>query len=145
MLHTFKNPFLENKSYFFSYKLNVEAMNNAAKQLFNYTDFTSFSKLHSQTKTNNCTIIQAKWEVSNSRLLFVIEADRFLRNMVRAIVGTMLNVGTEKITVAQFCDVINLKNRSKAGYSVPAHALYLQNIKYPGNIQANFIQTMPDI
>lgn len=120
-------------------------MNNAAKQLFNYTDFTSFSKLHSQTKTNNCTIIQAKWEVSNSRLLFVIEADRFLRNMVRAIVGTMLNVGTEKITVAQFCDVINLKNRSKAGYSVPAHALYLQNIKYPGNIQANFIQTMPDI
>ena len=111
--------------------LNFEKMNEAAQLLKNYRDFTSFSKLHTDVKTNNCVVTHAEWtQKSDSEWTFTIEADRFLRNMVRAIVGTLFEVGSGKITIADFIGVIEAKDRNKAGSSVPAHGLYLVAVKY---------------
>ena len=143
-----KYPFNNDFSYFLYGKLNIELMNEAANLLLETTDFTSFSKLHSDTKTNNCKVTQAEWtEVksnintsahqhisTSTSLIFTITADRFLRNMVRAIVGTLLDVGREKISLKEFQNIIENKNRSDAGYSVPAHALFLTHIEYPEEI-----------
>ena len=130
-LVTEKDVFCTETAYFHPGTLDFDAMNQAAAQLFNYIDFTSFSKLHTDVKTNNCTIYEARWEqVSPSHWVFHISADRFLRNMVRAIVGTLLMVGTKKITVDGFCKIIESKDRCKAGTSAPAHGLYLTNVIY---------------
>ena len=134
LIHANKNPFLINKSWYFHRKLDVDLMNEASKLLLNYTDFTSFSKLHTQTKTNNCSVKMAVWKKVNNALVFSIEADRFLRNMVRAIVGTLVAVGEKKISIEEFVEIIESKNRSKAGTSVPAHGLYLVSVKYPKTI-----------
>ena len=129
-----KNPFEEDSAYLIYKSLNLEAMNQAAKRLFEFQDFTSFSKSDTQTKTNICKIMQAYWEEREGLLVFTIQADRFLRNMVRAIVGTLLEVGLGKMTEDEFVKVIESKDRSKAGRSVPAHALYLLEISYPKEI-----------
>lgn len=129
-----KDPFSVEYAYFFPWKLNVEMMNEACEKLYEYTDFTSFSKLHTDVKTNNCRITEAKWILENDKLVFTITADRFLRNMVRAIVGTMLEVGQEKVSVSGFCEILEKKNRCLAGVSVPAHGLYLTDVRYPHNI-----------
>lgn len=113
------------------YSLDVEAMNRAAARLYEFTDFTSFSKLHTDVATNNCRIDFAGWKREQGKLVFTITADRFLRNMVRAIVGTLVDVGRGKITEAQFCDIIEKQNRCAAGVSVPGNALFLWNITYP--------------
>ena len=113
------------------YKLDVEAMNRAAKRLFDYTDFTSFSKLHTDVKTNNCRIDHACWQMEGDKLVFTVTADRFLRNMVRAIVGTLVEVGRGKITEQLFCEIIEKKDRCSAGTSVPGNALFLWDITYP--------------
>lgn len=114
---------------------DVEKMNEAARLLFNYTDFTSFSKLHTDVKTNNCRIMHAEWtQVSEDEWVFTIQADRFLRNMVRAIVGTLLDVGRGKLSLADFCRVIEQKDRCKAGSSVPGNALFLVDITYPDTL-----------
>lgn len=126
-----KNPFKEKTSYYFNGNLNVEEMNKACRFLFDYTDFTSFSKLHTQTATNNCTIKYAKFEKVNNELVFTISADRFLRNMVRAIVGTLLEVGKGKLCAEDMATIIEQKDRGKAGFSVPAHALFLEKVTYP--------------
>ena len=98
-------------------------MNEAAKVLFEYTDFTSFSKLHTDVKTNNCRIMHARWEqIEEDEWVFTIQADRFLRNMVRAVVGTLVEVGRGKLTVEGFRKVREEKNRCSAGTSVPVHA-----------------------
>ncbi|MDD4968528.1 MAG: tRNA pseudouridine(38-40) synthase TruA [Paludibacter sp.] len=115
-------------------KLNMDAMNIAAESLKEYRDFTSFSKLHTDVKTNNCSIKHAEWTLREDEWVFTIEADRFLRNMVRAIVGTLFEVGRGKLTMEEFRNVIELKNRCKAGTSVPAQGLYLVDIKYPDSI-----------
>ncbi len=112
-------------------KLNLERMNEAAQTLFDYNDFTSFSKLGSDVKTNNCTIYKALWEEKGDQLVFTIRADRFLRNMVRAIVGTLLEVGLGKKSIDDFKAVIEKKNRSSAGASVAAKGLFLVEIGYP--------------
>ena len=109
-------------------------MNKAANCLFDFIDFTSFSKLHTQTKTNNCKIKKAVWEQRGETLVFIIQADRFLRNMVRAIVGTLIDVGLNKISIDDFKIIIKSRDRAQAGTSVPAHALYLKKICYPENI-----------
>lgn len=129
-----KDPFLENSSWFLYGNLNVDSMNRSSEMLMKYTDFTSFSKLHSGSKTNLCTIYSALWEETNKQLVFTIKADRFLRNMVRSIVGTMLEIGFGKINEDQFEEVIKAKNRSKAGVSAPAKGLFLVNIEYPDEI-----------
>jgi len=109
-------------------------MNEAAATLFEFSDFTSFSKLHTDVKTNNCVIKYAKWDKKEDELIFTIEADRFLRNMVRAIVGTLLEVGRGKMSTDEFRKIIEAKNRCKAGVSVPACGLFLVDIQYPKEI-----------
>ncbi len=117
-------------------KLDFEAMNQAASVLLEYRDFTSFSKLHTDVKTNNCVITHAEWSKQGDEWVFTIEADRFLRNMVRAVVGTLFEVGRHRMSVDEFRAVIEAKNRCKAGVSVPAQGLYLVDIQYPENIFA---------
>ena len=124
-----KNVFNEN-IYIFSKKLDIMAMNEASHYLLGNQDFTSFSKLHSQTYTNLCDITYAKWEYNGDILVFTISANRFLRNMVRAIVGTLIDIGLAKIKPIEIKDIISYKNRSKASSSAPAHALFLNKIEY---------------
>jgi tRNA pseudouridine38-40 synthase len=127
---TQKNPFLQDLSLYYHQKLNVDLMNKAAHLLLNYTDFQCFSKVNTDVNTFNCTLYEAYWKEENDLLIFTISADRFLRNMVRAIVGTLLNVGLEKISLADFIKIIESKNRSEAGFSVPAQGLFLTKIDY---------------
>lgn len=126
-----KNPFHQNDAFFVYGDLDRMAMDSACKLLPTYTDFTSFSKLHTQVKTNNCNIMDAQWFSKDDLLVFHIKADRFLRNMVRAIVGTMIEVGKGRLTIDDFCKIIEKKDRCSAGESVPAHALFLENVTYP--------------
>ncbi|MBN2481649.1 MAG: tRNA pseudouridine(38-40) synthase TruA [Bacteroidales bacterium] len=130
----YKDPFLTDLSWFYGRPLDVGAMNDAAKKLLYYSDFTSFSKLHSNVKTNTCHVVQAHWKEFNRHLVFGIEADRFLRNMVRAIVGTLIGVGNGKITQEDFIRIIESKDRGTALFSAPAHGLSLVRVKYPGDI-----------
>lgn len=125
-----KNPFHTHDAYYYHGKLDVELMQKATNILFEYTDFTSFSKLHTQVKTNNCKIMEARFFEENDLLVFEIKADRFLRNMVRAVVGTLLEVGRGKLSLEQFRGVIENKNRCSAGTSMPAHALFLEDVTY---------------
>ncbi len=125
-----KSPFLTETCTFINRDLDVDLMNKAGQLLLSYTDFTSFSKLHTDTKTNNCKIYNVLWEYKGELLVFTIRADRFLRNMVRAIVGTMLDIGTGKISLSDFKQIIEDKNRSKAGISAPPEGLFLTKIEY---------------
>nr|WP_297307769.1 tRNA pseudouridine(38-40) synthase TruA [uncultured Flavobacterium sp.] len=126
-----KNVFSKDLSWYHFRKLNIEKMNEAAKILLEYEDFECFSKTHTDVFTFNCTITEAFWQLNNNQLVFTISANRFLRNMVRAIVGTLINVGLEKIQVEDIRTIIESKNRGKAGFSVPAHGLYLTKVTYP--------------
>jgi tRNA pseudouridine38-40 synthase len=131
-IHTEKSPFLYPLSWQAPVNLNFELMNKAAEILLGIDDFTSFAKLHTDVKTNICNVTYAKWEqISENQWMFVITADRFLRNMVRAVVGTLVDVGRGKITLQQFSDIISAKDRCAAGTSMPAHALFLWNVTYP--------------
>lgn len=131
-----KNPFIEHSSwYVYGGDLDFELMNKAALILLDYTDFTSFSKLHGQNKTNICHITKALWQkVGDAEWRFTISADRFLRGMVRAIVGTLVLVGKNKLSLDGFKKVIEAKDRSVAGQNAPPHALFLTGIKYPKEI-----------
>ena len=129
-----KDPFSEDSTWYIHGKIDVQSMNNAAELLLNYSDFTSFSKLHSDVKTNICKIYHAGWEEKGNQLIFKIKADRFLRNMVRAIVGTMLEIGTGKIDLTEFEKIIVAKERSRAGKSALAKGLFLVDIEYPEDI-----------
>jgi tRNA pseudouridine38-40 synthase len=127
---TEKNPFNYQSTYRLYEKLDVAAMNLAADLLVNNKDFTSFSKVDTDVSNNFCEIKTAYWERQDGLVVFTITANRFLRNMVRAIVGTLLLVGKRKISIEDFQNIINQKNRCKAGVSVPAHALFLEEVKY---------------
>jgi tRNA pseudouridine38-40 synthase len=129
-----KNAFNFDLSYQLQKSLDVNTMNAACKILFKYKDFQCFSKSNTDVKTYNCDIKEAFWQENNNELLFVITADRFLRNMVRAIVGTMVNIGLGKIKPNELHDIIASKDRSEAGYSAPAQGLSLVDIKYPEHI-----------
>ena len=132
---TAKNPFNRRYSCRLTGEIDFDAMNEAAAVLPEYTDFTSFSKLHTDTKTNNCKIAYARWSrFSADEWVFEIEADRFLRNMVRAIVGTLLMIGRGKIAKEQIREIIEKKLRSEAGDSAPAQALFLEEVKYPEDL-----------
>ena len=129
---TQKDPFLYPLSWKCPPDLDFTLMNQAAARLLDYTDFTSFSKLHTDVKTNNCRVTHAQWtREGDSQWVFTITADRFLRNMVRAIVGTLVEVGRHKMTIEEFCQVIERKDRCAAGTSMPGHALFLWDITYP--------------
>ena len=128
---TRKSPFDYRFAWNSPYRLDVDAMNAAAARLADYIDFTSFSKLHTDVATNNCRIYEARWTAESDRLTFTIKADRFLRNMVRAIVGTLVDVGRGKTSVDEFCRIIERKDRCAAGASVPGNALFLWQVDYP--------------
>jgi tRNA pseudouridine38-40 synthase len=130
-ISTNKNPFDCDSSWQYSIPLNVDLMNEACKILFEYIDFECFSKTNTDVMTFNCKISEAYWQELDNNLVFTISADRFLRNMVRAIVGTLVNVGLEKVSLHDFRTIIESKNRSKAGFSVPAQGLYLVKVEYP--------------
>ncbi|WP_422348738.1 tRNA pseudouridine(38-40) synthase TruA [Flagellimonas sp.] len=129
-----KNPFYSDFAHCILQPLDVKAMNKAANYLLSHTDFESFSKSNSDVKTFNCDVRKAFWEKKEDKLVFTIVADRFLRNMVRAVVGTLLDVGLGKMEPEKINDIIESRNRSKAGVSVPAKGLYLTAISYPKNI-----------
>jgi tRNA pseudouridine38-40 synthase len=129
-----KDPFAKAYSWNVYGYLDVERMNKAAAILYDFVDFTSFSKLHTDVRTNNCQIMMAEWKEEKSMLVFTIKADRFLRNMVRAIVGTILDIGKGKLSVEDFRRIIEAKNRSDAGFSVPAKGLFLEVVEYSDDI-----------
>lgn len=130
-----KNPFTHRNAYYLKQPLDIDKMNAAAKILFEYKDFQCFSKTHTDVKTYYCDIKKAHWFTKNGEVQFAITADRFLRNMVRAIVGTMINIGLGKINVEDIHTIIQSKDRGEAGYSVPAHGLYLTEVAYPETLK----------
>ena len=132
-----KNPFNTEQAFYLKPRLDIDKLTEATKILLNYKDFQCFSKSNTDVKTYNCNIMQAEWHIIDNELQFTIKADRFLRNMVRAIVGTLINIGIGKIEVQVLHDIIKSKNRNKAGFSVPAHGLYLTAIEYPETIKLN--------
>lgn len=135
-VHQQKNPFTQGMSYFVPKKLDISLMNEAAKILLETEDFTSFSKLHTDTYTNICDVTHAKWiKIDDDRLMFEITANRFLRNMVRAIVGTLIQVGEHKINLTEFKQIIDSKDRCDAGKSVDGGALFLSKITYPYSLE----------
>lgn len=130
--HSRKSPFLYTHSWLEPPRLDFDAMNECGKILMSTSDFTSFAKLHSDAKTNICKVSCAEWrDLADGRHLFVITADRFLRNMVRAVVGTLVEVGRGKMSIGDFKKVVEAKDRCAAGTSMPPHPLFLQDITYP--------------
>jgi tRNA pseudouridine38-40 synthase len=136
-IHTKKDPFLNDLSWYYKTDLNIDKMNEAAKFLFKHKDFKSFSKSKTDVKTYICDIKEAFWEKNDHQLVFYITADRFLRNMVRAIVGTLVEVGQGKKSIEEFDFIIKQRDRNKAGFSVPAKGLFLTKIEYPSKIIKN--------
>jgi tRNA pseudouridine38-40 synthase len=136
-----KDPFQQSFSWYYPGKLDVDLMNRGAEILKNNLDFTSFAKLPKETKSNICHLEYAKWEEKEHLLIFTITADRFLRNMVRAVVGTMIELGRGKIDLEDLSRIILSKDRRTAGYSVPANGLFLDTINYPEEI---FLETSDD-
>ncbi|OIQ29557.1 MAG: tRNA pseudouridine(38-40) synthase TruA [Bacteroidetes bacterium MedPE-SWsnd-G2] len=132
---TQKSPFNYDFAYYLKQPLDIDKMNEACLLLFNYIDFQCFSKSNTDVKTYNCKLTKAIWTKEENELVFTISADRFLRNMVRAIVGTMINIGLGKIEVSQLNSIIESKDRNKAGYSVPAKGLYLTEVVYPEHLR----------
>lgn len=135
-----KQPFRDEFCALTPFRPNVELMNEAAKVLFDYTDFTSFSKLHTDVKTNDCKIMEAFWKQEDDLLVFEIKADRFLRNMVRAIVGTLIQVGQENISIDGLRKIIEQKDRGAAGTSVKAKGLFLTDIEYPETVNMQLVR-----
>ncbi len=133
-IHQKKNPFLEGLSYFYSHKVDLQLMNQAASKLLGQQDFESFSRVKTEVNNFNCEIFTANWAVENDQLVFNVRANRFLRGMVRALVGTLLEVGKNKLTVDEFVSIIVAKDRTKAGRAVPPHGLYLTEVNYPETI-----------
>lgn len=129
-----KDPFTEDSSWFIHGDLDTEAMNQAAAYLCKVTDFTSFARLHSDTATNDCKVFEAVWTKEGDRLIFTIKADRFLRNMVRAIVGTLIEIGIGKMDIREFIEITEAKDRCRAGKSAPAKGLFLTSIEYPESL-----------
>jgi tRNA pseudouridine38-40 synthase len=126
-----KEPFLKELAHFEPAELDLELINKASEELFNYDDFKAFSKGEPDFGTTICKITEAQWNTEGETIIFKISANRFLRNMVRAIVGTLLNVGKKKTSLEEFKKIIEKGERSGAGVSVPGHGLYLSKVEYP--------------
>lgn len=131
---TRKDVFRRSTSWQYYVPLDLAAMNRAAEHLLGADDFTTFSKLHSNNKTNTCRVAHARWVASGYELVFTISADRFLRNMVRSVVGTLVDVGRGRMTPDRFADILAARDRALASGSAPAQGLFLTDIKYPDNI-----------
>lgn len=130
-IHRFKDPFLQSMSLYFPYKLDLGLMRRASELLLQQTNFFAFSKTNTQVKNFNCRIIKSEWTVGEHTLTYNIEANRFLRGMVRAITATLLNIGRHKLSIQDFQNLFS--EQGKAGYSVAAHGLFLIKVNYPEN------------
>lgn len=130
-IHNRKDPFLDHCSWPLWQELDLNKMFKAAALIKEYEDFTSFARLHSQTETNICHVSTSFWKKESHRITYTVTADRFLRNMVRALVGTMVDVGLGKTSIEQFRQIIESRDRSLAGKSAPAHGLFLEKVRYP--------------
>ncbi len=129
-----KDPFLKDRAFYFPYKLDVEKMQQAALLIKEYTDFTSFSKRHTQVKNFICNIAESKWILKDSNLVYQVRANRFLRGMVRGLTATLLKIGREKMSLEEFRSIIEAKDSTKASFAVPPHGLFLINVAYPDTI-----------
>ncbi|UAY51532.1 tRNA pseudouridine(38-40) synthase TruA [Ferruginibacter albus] len=125
-----KEPFLADRAFYFPYKLDIELLQEAANILTDYNDFTSFSKRNTQVKTFLCSIIKSEWLIEKDTIVYNVKANRFLRGMVRGLAGTMLKVGTGKLSLEEFISVIESKDSTKADFSVPPQALFLVKVEY---------------
>lgn len=135
-----KNPFLTDRAWYFPYRLNWEQLQEAAKVLLQYTDFTSFSKRNTQVKSFQCTIAQSEWKEEEGCLVYTVKANRFLRGMVRALTSTMLQVGREKLTLDGFRAVIEARDCTVASFAAPAQGLFLEEVVYPtGYFDGNMV------
>jgi tRNA pseudouridine38-40 synthase len=132
-----KDPFQVHKAYYFRKIIDLDLMNQAANILMNTRDFQSFSRVKTEVNHFFCEVYEAIWEKAGEMIIFSICADRFLRGMVRALVGTMMDVGTGKTGMTEFRQIIRKKDRKAAGHAVPAHGLYLKSVSYPDMIYAN--------
>ena len=130
-----KNPFLEDFSWYYPYPLNLELMNTAAELFVGKHDFTSFSKKHTQVFTNDCTIINAIWKQEGEEMVFRVTGNRFLRGMVRALVGTMVRVGRGKLEIGDVKQILEARDNTMADFSAPAHGLFLEDVLYPTDLQ----------
>jgi tRNA pseudouridine38-40 synthase len=133
-IYASKNPFLIDTAWFYPYSVDMEALNLAASAILNYADFTTFSKRNTQTHTKLCTITKSEWMKDNERLIYTVKSNRFLRGMVRGLVGTMLQVGRGTISFEGFKAIIEAKDCTKANFSTPARGLFLAKIEYPQSI-----------
>lgn len=133
-IHTHKNPFKQQLSYYFPKPLAIDKMNEAATKLIGTHDFESFSKVKTEVNNFLCSVKEARWQMENDSLVFRVTANRFLRGMVRALVGTLLEVGLGKLSTEDFVKIIEMKDRKAAGRAVPAHGLFLSKITYPDSV-----------
>ena len=129
-----KDPFDSEFAYCFNFSLDIEAMNTAAKMLLTHTNFKCFSRSKTDVKTFDCNITEVFWEQHNHKFIFQVSANRFLRNMVRAMVGTLLDIGTGKYGLSDFQSILESQDRTKAGSSAPAQGLFLTQVRYPNTI-----------
>jgi len=129
-----KDPFVTDTAWLLYWKLDIDLLNTASAILLNHNDFTSFSRLHGGNRTNICKVSYAHWDEDPGKLVFTIRADRFLRNMVRAVVGTLIPVGRGKLSIEEFEGILDSRNRGLAGQSAAAHGLSLTGIEYPETV-----------
>lgn len=129
-IYRHKDPFLKDRAFYFPYKLDLEKMQEAAAIIMDYQDFTSFSKRNTQVKTFNCTILKSNWLHHDNTLIYNVQANRFLRGMVRALTATMLKVGRGKLSLDEFRHIIEHKDCTKASFAVPGHGLFLSSVQY---------------
>lgn len=130
-LHTQKNPFSEGRSWYYPFPINLDLMQEAADSLLTYTDFESFSKKNTTVNTFQCTITKAQWTRSGTDIQFEIHSNRFLRGMIRGLVGTMMQVGRGQISIANWHEIVASKDEQRVDFSTPAYGLYLSEINYP--------------
>lgn len=130
-IYGFKNPFLRDEAYYYPYKLDMAFLQHGADQLLSYTDYTSFSKRRTQVQTYECVISESKWDLHDEQLIYTVKGNRFLRGMVRGLVGTMLHVGKGKMELNEFRKIIEGKNSALVDFSVPAKGLFLERVFFP--------------
>ena len=133
-LHSFKSPFLNDISWYYPYNINIEALRNAASLITAYTDFTAMSKLNTGTTTNDCKIFKSRWLFEGENLVYNVRANRFLRGMVRGLVGTMLQVARGLLTIDEFRDIVEGKDCTKSNFATPAKGLFLHAVEYPVDV-----------
>jgi len=132
-IYRHKDPFLQDRAFYFPYKLDIERMKLAAEIVKGYDDFTSFSKRNTQVKTFICDIVESEWMSEDQCLVYRVKANRFLRGMVRALTATMLKIGRGKLSLDEFHEIILSKDCTKASFSVPAHGLFLAAVNFPSD------------